>query len=143
MRFTPFFLALVLLLPACGRREKSALSSDDKLRRELPGIWFFVAKYEKDSDHTITITVAPDGSYVSIFASPDRKLGPRTIRQEGSWRVEDGLLIETVNPGHQGQALLVVRMQGDVWAVIAERRGEKTRLVTAYRSRKWRKKYEF
>ena len=45
------------------------------------------------------------------------------------------------NPLHPSQRLLIVRFEGEIWAVPIERRGSNVRFVTAYRSRKWRKKY--
>ena len=56
--------------------------------------------------------------------------------------LEGGLLGSEENPSKEGQFLLIVRLESEVWAVVAERRGERIRLVTAYPSRKWRKKYE-
>lgn len=51
-----------------------------------------------------------------------------------------GVLADLDNPGHAGQRLLVIRSGGTILTVV-EMRGERLRFVTAYASRKWRKKY--
>jgi len=48
--------------------------------------------------------MALDGSYVTTIALPSRKIGPRTIRQEGTWRVENGFLIDAVLKDSQTNA---------------------------------------
>ena len=52
-----------------------------------------------------------------------------------------GDLIATEIPPHSPQRFLVVRFKGEAWVVVVEDRGEKIRIVTAYASRKMRKKY--
>jgi len=56
--------------------------------------------------------------------------------------IADGhLLGAVIHAGNPGQELWIVRLSGAVWVVVVEHRGRRTRLVTAYPSRKWRKKY--
>jgi len=50
-------------------------------------------------------------------------------------------LVEIAHPSQIGQTLLIVRRKETVWVVITERRAQRIRLVTAYPSRKWKKKY--
>ncbi len=45
------------------------------------------------------------------------------------------------HPRNPGQRLMIVRFRGEVWVIVAEARGELIRFVTAYPSRKMRKKY--
>ena len=61
MRFTLSFFAVVLLVTACSRHQDSA---DDKIRKKLPGIWTFEARFASGYDTLSTITVSPDSSYV-------------------------------------------------------------------------------
>jgi hypothetical protein len=61
---------------------------------KLPGTWVFEPKYGKSDDSMITTTVAPDHSYVCTITLPSRKIGPPIIRQEGTWRIENGFLID-------------------------------------------------
>lgn len=74
------------------------------MRNKLPGTWVFKPKYANGGDETITTKVALDGSYVTTISLPTRKLGPRIIRQVGTWRVEDGFLIEEVTDDSQTNA---------------------------------------
>lgn len=54
--------------------------------------------------------------------------------------VEKGLHDQA--PGNRpGQELWIVRHKGEVWVVVIEHRPPAVRIVTAYPSRKWRKKY--
>ncbi len=55
--------------------------------------------------------------------------------------IATGNLIATEIPPHSLQRFLIVRFQGEAWVIVVEDRGEKIRMVTAYASRKMRKKY--
>ncbi|MDE1170885.1 MAG: BrnT family toxin [Verrucomicrobium sp.] len=55
---------------------------------------------------------------------------------------EGGFIDLIDNPARTGQSFLIVRCKGDVWAAVIEWRGKVARIVTAYPSRKMRKKYE-
>ena len=57
----------------------------------------------------MTTTVAPDGSYVTTVVVPSRKVGPKTIRWEGTWQVEDDFLIETITLDSQENGPAVPR----------------------------------
>jgi hypothetical protein len=92
---------MVLLVTACSRHEDSA---DDKIRKKLPGTWVLEARYEGGSDIRSKVTVAPDGSYACTLDLPGRTNGPRTISMEGTFRVEDGFLIDTVTKDSQTNA---------------------------------------
>jgi hypothetical protein len=102
VRFTLSLFAVVLLVTACGRHEDSA---DDKIRKKLPGIWAFEAKYETGSAVQNIITFAPDGSYTATIDT-GRTNGPRVINVEGTFRVENGFLLETVTKNSQTDTLL-------------------------------------
>jgi hypothetical protein len=101
VRFTLSFFAVVLWVTACKRHEDSA---DDKIRKKLPGIWVFEARFARGGDVVSTTTVAPDGSYVCTIAIPGRTNGPRTISMEGTFRVENGFLIDTITKNSQTNA---------------------------------------
>jgi hypothetical protein len=102
VRFAPYVLASVLLLTACRRKEETHLSPDTEMRKKLPGIWVFEPKYASGrNDQRVTTTVAADGSYVTSIALPGRTNGPRTIKLEGTWRIEDGFLIDTITKDSQ------------------------------------------
>lgn len=66
----------------------------------------FEARYSSGSDVQYTITVAPDGSYVSTTAIPDRTSGPRNTRIEGMLRVKDGVLLDTLTKNNDTNASL-------------------------------------
>jgi len=59
--------------------------------------------------------------------------------------INSGGLIDIVNHPNQrkypGQKLLIVNVNGYAWVVPAEKRGNKLRLITAYPSRKYTKRY--
>ena len=53
-----------------------------------------------------------------------------------------GYIVAVKNPTHLGQELMVFRDEkGEIFVAVAEKRGDATRLITAYKSRKMRKKY--
>jgi hypothetical protein len=104
VRFTLSFFAVVLLVTACSRHEDSA---DEKIRKNLPGTWVLEARYESGSDIRSTTTVAPDGSYACTLDLPGRTNGPRTISMEGTFRVENGFLIDTITRDSQTNARAV------------------------------------
>lgn len=85
-------------MTACSRHEDSA---DDKIRKKLPGTWVLEARHEGGRDVWSTVTVAPDGSYTCTLDLPGRTNGPRTISMEGTFRVEDGFLIDTATKDSQ------------------------------------------
>ena len=91
VKFTLSLFALVLLLTACQRQE---VSRDDEMRKKLQGLWVFDAQFA--SGHVIhsTTTIAPDGSYLTKM-DLDRTNGPRIVSMAGTFRVQDGFLIET------------------------------------------------
>jgi hypothetical protein len=95
MKFTLSVFTLVLLLTACRRREDSQLPSDDEMRKKLPGIWLFEAKFADGSIIHGTTTISPDGSSLTGMEIPGRTNGPRIISMEGTFQVKDGFLIET------------------------------------------------
>jgi hypothetical protein len=102
VRFTPYFLIPALLLTSCRREEKSRLSPKQEVSNKLAGTWVFEPKYAYgSSEQKETVTVASDGSYITVINLFNRKIGPRTIRQEGTWRVEDGFLIDTITKDTQ------------------------------------------
>lgn len=56
---------------------------------------------------------------------------------------EGGLLAVEKGNDEPEQFLFIVNLEGKIWCVVVERRVEALRIVTAYQSRKWRKKYGF
>ena len=95
------FFAVVFLATACRQHKDSA---DDKMQQELSGTWLFEAKYVQGGNLEQTITVAPDGSYTLTSTMPGRTNGPRTISMEGTFRVEGGVLVDTVTKNSQTNA---------------------------------------
>ena len=93
MTLTLSLFAALLLAVACKRHEESA---DNKIQKTLPGTWVFDARYASGSSNQCTVDVAQDASYVSTVVLPGRTNGPRSIHQEGTWRVKDGVLIDTI-----------------------------------------------
>ncbi len=86
---------------ACNRREESA---DNKIQKMLAGTWVFEARYANGSSNRCTFKVAQDASYVSTFDVPGRTNGARSIHQEGTLRVKDGVFIDTVTKDSQTNA---------------------------------------
>lgn len=101
VRLTLTIFAVLLLVAACKRHEESA---DNKIQKTLPGTWVFEARYASGSSNQVTIEVAQDASYVCTVFLPGRTNGPRSIRQEGTWRVKDGVLIDTTTKDSQTNA---------------------------------------
>ena len=101
MRLTLSFFAVLLLVAACKRHEESA---DNKIQKTLPGTWVFEARYANGSSNQWTVEVAQDASYVSTCFLPERTNGPRSIQQEGTWRVKDGALIDIITKDSQTNA---------------------------------------
>jgi len=52
-----------------------------------------------------------------------------------------GIIAELGNPAYPEQRVLVFRFKGVIHTAAVERRGEKTRLITAHQDRKIRRKY--
>jgi uncharacterized protein YcfL len=73
MRIVFTLIALSLLMTACGPH-------DADLRQQVAGTWF-------QGPHTLTL--APDGSYTSIF--PDKP----AITYKAKWHIERGFLMMT------------------------------------------------
>ena len=56
--------------------------------------------------------------------------------------IHDGAVLDFLDhPTNPEQSFFVVLLNGEVWAVVTEERGNRVRMVTAYPNRKWRKKY--
>jgi hypothetical protein len=90
--------AVVVVVTACRQQKDSA---DEKMQKALPGTWTWEAKYAS-GDHTeFTTTVAPDGSYVGTVDTPNRTNGPRIVTNEGTFRIENGYLVDTVTNSSQ------------------------------------------
>ncbi len=62
-----------------------------------------------------------------------------------AYTINSGGLIDIVDHPNQkkypGQKLLIVNINGYAWVVPAEKRGNRLRLITAYPSRKYTKRY--
>ncbi|HEX5219004.1 MAG TPA: hypothetical protein VFZ59_05505 [Verrucomicrobiae bacterium] len=101
MKFAVSILAMVLLATACRPHKDSA---DDRMQKGLSGTWIFEGKYARGGDTKETITVAPDGRYILVISMPTRTNGPRTVSLEGTLRVENGFLIDTVTKDSQTNA---------------------------------------
>ncbi|HET7626343.1 MAG TPA: hypothetical protein VFM25_13880 [Verrucomicrobiae bacterium] len=106
VKFTLLLFVLLLLVTACHRHADSA---DEQIRRQLPGIWTFDARYADGNEALCRVTVAPDGSYSSTITLPHRTNGSRVINMEGAFRVEDGFLIDTVTNDSQTNASMTFR----------------------------------
>ena len=93
--------SLALFAMGCKGQQVTAASPDDEVFRKLLGVWAGEYKYASGSEMNMTITVAPDGSYVSKLSIPGRERGPRFIEQRGTWRVQSGTIIDTVTSDSQ------------------------------------------
>lgn len=111
MKFTILLFTSLLLATGCRRHAESA---DEKIRRQLPGIWTFEARYASGDEAFCQFTVAPDGSYSSTIALPHRTNGPRVLSMEGTLRVEDGFLIDTKTKDSQINASVPHTMRSRV-----------------------------
>jgi hypothetical protein len=101
VRFTLSLFAALLLVVACKRHEESA---DNKIQKTLPGTWVFEARHAYGGSIQYTVKVAEDASYVCTIVVPGRTNGPGSIHQEGTWRVKDGVLIDTITKDSQTNA---------------------------------------
>jgi hypothetical protein len=101
VRPTLSLLGALLLVVACKRQEHSA---DKKIQKTLPGTWVFEARYASGSSNQSKVEVAQDASYVSTLFLPGRTNGPRTIHQEGTWRVKDAILSDIITKDSQTNA---------------------------------------
>lgn len=87
MKYTIPILALSLFLTACSHR------SDAAIRKNLPGTW----TVDVDTNGTqSTFTVATNGDFVCRTGGG--------IELSGSFKVEDGFLVETVDSSSQTNA---------------------------------------
>ena len=93
MKITPTYVALLLFLTACSRRDKQL--GDAELRQRLTGTWKVeVLGPDGSSDTQGTFTVAEDDSYRSeLVTSVSNEMRPVTLR--GFVRVQAGYLVET------------------------------------------------
>jgi len=55
--------------------------------------------------------------------------------------LEGGFLGIEENVGYLGQFFFIVPFKKEIWCVVVEPRGQILRIITAYPSRKWSKKY--
>src|ERR1700751_1153176 len=75
VEFIPVFASL-LLFASCSRR-------DAELRHQITGTW--------RRDDTFEIALAADGSFVSHWAEPAKR-----ITYQGTWKVRDGDVISSI-----------------------------------------------
>ena len=86
-------MVLSVLVAACGCHPETAASYDEGLQKKLEGVWVCEQKSPSGQDIIDTIELSADGTYAAVHKLPNRKLGPRTIEESGTWRIEDGALI--------------------------------------------------
>ena len=104
MRASSSILVLMMLVLACRPRRESTSSPDEQMRTKLAGVWVGVQKYASGHDVMNTMEVTSDGTCTTKLSIPERKVGPRTIEQTGTWRLEDGVLVETITSDSQTNA---------------------------------------
>ena len=89
--------------------------SDRQIQRELAGTWYFT--WAKSPRLTTTNVIAPDGSYVSQISGFQNG---KTIRNEGTLIVRDGVVIATVTneSGSQTMQLHIIRLDSHelIWS---------------------------
>jgi len=61
--------------------------------------------------------------------------------EELSQAIESDLVAIEDHPTKKDQSFFIVRFKKEIWAVVVQFHGKEIRIVTAYPSRKWRKKY--
>ena len=83
------FFAALLLATACKRQE---VSEDAKMQKMLSGVW----TADLEIGGISTITLAPDASYICTLTVPGRTNEPRIFNSEGTFRVHEGNLIDTM-----------------------------------------------
>ncbi len=74
------------------------------MQKQLAGTWTFEARYGGGITSEETVTVAPDGRYSTTINLPTRTNGPRTVNFEGTFRVENGFLIDIMTKNSQTNA---------------------------------------
>jgi len=89
MKSLGVFALVLLLLSACNHQE------DGADRQLPPGIWVVEGVYPSGGDFTSTITVAPDGAYRCQIVSHDSSNVARNFELEGTFRIQDGVLLDT------------------------------------------------
>ena len=101
MRVSISILALLVLATACKRHRGPASSSDEAMPKKFAGVWSGELKYSSGSDSLETMELALDGTFAVKISIPKRQFGPRTIEMNGTWRIENGFLIETTTSDSQ------------------------------------------
>jgi hypothetical protein len=89
VRLALTFFAALLLATACKREE---VSGDAKMQKMLAGVWTADLEIGGISD----VTVAQDGRYFCTLTVPGRTNEPRIFNSEGTFRVHEGNLIDTM-----------------------------------------------
>jgi hypothetical protein len=106
VRSSTIILVLLVLVAACKRHHEPAPSSDEGFRKQLTGVWSGEHKFSSDSDSMEKIEMDRDGTFAATIAMPERKFGPHMIELNGTWRVENGFLIETTTRDSQTNSKL-------------------------------------
>jgi hypothetical protein len=83
------YLPLILLLAGCGQR------SDSQMQKKLVGTWVLEETYAKGGDFKSTITVTTDGVYLCDLMTHSSSNVIRNFTLEGTWKIKDGILIDT------------------------------------------------
>jgi predicted TIM-barrel enzyme len=80
-------LTLAFVVAGCGRR------GDARLQEGLTGTWVATGSYANGESFKSTVAISPNGNYLVVFSKPGQN---RTNSMEGTLRVRDGQVIDTV-----------------------------------------------
>jgi hypothetical protein len=104
VKVTFLLLATILAMAACKRHEDSVLSSTAVARKKLTGVWVSQVAIPSGGSMESTLTVASDGSYLCALSVHTLSNGVRKVELQGSFRVEEGYLIDTTTKNSQTNA---------------------------------------
>jgi len=82
-------IATLIVLTACNDR------NDQQLQRKLPGTWTLQLVYPTGGEFKSVTHLSPAGFYTSRITRTEGSNSVYTDDLEGSWRIENGSLIDT------------------------------------------------
>jgi hypothetical protein len=88
--FASILAILALIVSACNQ------NPDARAQKLLVGTWSMTANYEWGYNATITISIGPDGKYVCQVVGRGESGTERTFDMQGTWHVQNGVLIDTM-----------------------------------------------
>jgi hypothetical protein len=100
--------ALAFVLGGCSR------DADAQVRKRLPGTWVLTGTHRNGSTFTSTIAVSKAGNYVCRIVSHGESGSERSFDLKGMFRVQGGVLIDTITNHSNTNAVLPMIMRARI-----------------------------